>query len=111
MHAFVYFSLWQAAVQRFKDQKLIHKRYVMHLLISCKNYFEALPSLLDLSVPQVGPDAESKPRFTVCGDTHGQFYDVLNIFKINGYPSSNVSVTFVFEFQAVSIFFFRIDYL
>jgi len=78
-----------AAIQRFKDQKLIHKRYVMHLLISCKNYFESLPSLLELNVPQVGPDGDSKPRFTVCGDTHGQFYDVLNIFKINGYPSSN----------------------
>jgi serine/threonine-protein phosphatase 5 len=80
-----------AAVQAFKDQKLIHKRYVARLLIHCKKYFQSLPSLTEITLPDQH-DEESKidhaPRITVCGDTHGQFYDVLNIFKINGYPSS-----------------------
>jgi len=78
-----------AAVQAFKDQKLIHKRYVARLLIHCKRYFENLPSLTRISVPETcGEETKGdEPHVTVCGDTHGQFYDVLNIFALNGYPS------------------------
>ncbi|KAL7551640.1 hypothetical protein ACHAWF_014822 [Thalassiosira exigua] len=81
-----------AAMERFRDQKSIHKRYVARLLLACKRYYEALPSLLDVPIPDVGPDDDDptgEPRLTVCGDTHGQYYDVLNIFALNGHPSKN----------------------
>jgi len=78
-----------AAVERFRAQKTIHRRYVSRLLIACEKYFEALPSLMEIAVPSESPNHEpsAAPRVTVCGDTHGQFYDVLHIFEMNGYPS------------------------
>jgi len=39
-----------------------------------------LASLVDFNYPD---DIE----MTICGDTHGQFYDLVNIFKKNGNPS------------------------
>ena len=67
-------------------------RYVALLLISAKHYYQNIPSLLDIPIPDVGPledDSTVEPRLTVCGDTHGQYYDVMNIFAMNGLPSRN----------------------
>lgn len=80
-----------ASVECMKNQKNIHKRYVARLLLSCKRHFEAMNTLMEIPIPTEPPEAdnEAPPRLTVCGDTHGQFYDVLNIFEMNGYPSRN----------------------
>ena len=78
------------AIKGFKDGKVIHKRYVARLLISCKEYFESVSTLSEITIPDLGADGSpDSAHVTVCGDTHGQFYDVLNIFELNGFPSAS----------------------
>ena len=67
-------------MQWFKDQKTIHIKYLWKILRACKKLFASFPSLVDVPLSAGG-------QITVCGDTHGQFYDVLNLFSINGNPS------------------------
>lgn len=51
------------------------------LLQKAQEILQKQASLVDL-------DIACDSKITVCGDTHGQFYDLINIFKLNGYPSS-----------------------
>lgn len=81
-----------AAMDFMKDQQLIHKRYVARLLIACANFYSKEPTLMRIRLPtttQNNNNMMHEPRITVCGDTHGQFYDVLNIFQLNGLPSAS----------------------
>lgn len=58
-------------------------------MVAVKQYLMSQPSMVDISVPEGS-------KFTVCGDIHGQFYDLLNIFELNGEPSAdNPYVSFV----------------
>lgn len=67
-------------MQWYKDQKKLHKKYAYKILYDIDAYLRKQPSLIDISIPDDG-------KFTVCGDIHGQFYDLLNIFDKNGLPS------------------------
>ncbi|KAK4796797.1 hypothetical protein SAY86_029123 [Trapa natans] len=69
-------------MEDFRNQKSLHKRYAFHIVLQVREMLRILPSLVDVNVP------EGK-HFTVCGDVHGQFYDLLNIFEINGLPSED----------------------
>mmetsp|Transcript_24751 Transcript_24751/g.21936 ORF Transcript_24751/g.21936 Transcript_24751/m.21936 type:complete len:330 (-) Transcript_24751:183-1172(-) len=63
-----------------KDQKTMHKKHVWTLLFKVKEILKKHKALVDLEIP-------ADTEITVCGDTHGQYYDLLNIFKLNGNPS------------------------
>ena len=70
----------ESMIEGFKNQSLIHKKYAFVILSRVKQILEASPTIEEIDVP------EGK-HFTVCGDVHGQFFDLCNIFEINGRPS------------------------
>lgn len=62
-----------------QDQKL-HPRYLYEVLMRAKELFEQEPNLVKISL-------RDDQTLTICGDTHGQFFDVVKLFEINGLPS------------------------
>jgi serine/threonine-protein phosphatase 5 len=68
-------------MEYMKKQKVLNKKYLWILLMKIEKILKALPTLVEVDVP-------SDKEFTVCGDTHGQYYDLLNIFNLNGNPST-----------------------
>uniref|UniRef100_A0A2P2I2P8 protein-serine/threonine phosphatase n=3 Tax=Hirondellea gigas TaxID=1518452 RepID=A0A2P2I2P8_9CRUS len=69
-------------MEHYKEERKLHKKYAYKILLDIKVYFEQQPTLVDVSIPD-------DSKFTVCGDIHGQFYDLMNIFKLNGLPSTS----------------------
>eukprot|EP00303_Exanthemachrysis_gayraliae_P008176 CAMPEP_0206010504 /NCGR_PEP_ID=MMETSP1464-20131121/11770_1 /ASSEMBLY_ACC=CAM_ASM_001124 /TAXON_ID=119497 /ORGANISM="Exanthemachrysis gayraliae, Strain RCC1523" /LENGTH=487 /DNA_ID=CAMNT_0053384131 /DNA_START=1 /DNA_END=1464 /DNA_ORIENTATION=+ len=71
----------QELAEHLRAQKSLHKKYVYQILRRAKEVLRALPAVFDAPVP-------AGTSFSVCGDTHGQYYDLLNIFAINGWPGT-----------------------
>lgn len=82
----------QQCMAYMQSQKTIAKRVVVQVLLAAIEMLKALPTLLELSIPE--GEGLTTPAFTVCGDTHGQFYDLLNIFALNGLPSAGNAYLF-----------------
>ncbi|CRH00804.1 serine/threonine protein phosphatase 5, putative [Plasmodium relictum] len=72
------------------NQKL-NKKCVCAIVLDVINLLKELPTLVYLNL-------QSDETLTICGDVHGQFYDLLNIMNINGYPSENNSYLFNGDF-------------
>lgn len=69
-----------AMLEEFKEQRVIHKRFAFEIIMKAQELLKAMPTLVDVPVPE-------GTHFTVCGDVHGQYYDLLRIWELNGMPS------------------------
>lgn len=78
-------------IQRFKDGKKLHRKYVYQIVLAVKEIVHAEATMVEVEVPE-------GETMTVCGDTHGQFFDLLNIFKLNGSPSDTHAYLFNGDF-------------
>ncbi|XP_951772.1 serine/threonine protein phosphatase, putative [Theileria annulata] len=69
----------------------IHKKYVCMIILEVIKIIREYESVVDLNIYPCD-------ELTVCGDIHGQFYDLLNIFSINGEPTDENSYLFNGDF-------------
>jgi serine/threonine-protein phosphatase 5 len=76
----------------FRNQKKLHLKYAVMLLLQAKRLFDEMPNVVDVPVA-------SGTRITVCGDVHGQYYDLADsIFNENGIPSKENPYVFNGDF-------------
>ena len=66
-------------IDLFRSERTLHPRYAAEIILAAYRTLREVPTLVDITVP------EGK-RITICGDLHGQFYDLLHIFELNGLP-------------------------
>ena len=74
-----------------RDQKNLHRKYATMIIQKATEIFEAADSLVHIPLDDL-------EEITVCGDIHGQYYDLMNIFKINGSPSEENPYVFNGDF-------------
>jgi len=74
-------AAWVVSLMEWqKDRKVLHKKYALMILKKATEIFDSVDTLVNVHL-------EDLEEITVCGDVHGQYYDLLNIFQINGNPS------------------------
>ncbi|PGH10142.1 hypothetical protein AJ80_07593 [Polytolypa hystricis UAMH7299] len=78
-------------IKRFKDGKKIAKKYAFQIVEAAKNIVYDEATMVEVQV-------DKGTKLTVCGDTHGQYFDLLEIFRLNGYPSDTHAYLFNGDF-------------
>lgn len=84
-------NLIDSLINYFKQGKTLHKRVLWDLILTTMELFKKEQSLVDVDIPD-------NTHVTVFGDTHGQFYDLINLLEMAGGPSENHSLLFNGDF-------------
>lgn len=85
-------------IKRFKEGGKLPKKHVFAIIAKVHQILKQEASMVEVSIPH--PDIPSEyssdevvlpngKKVTVVGDTHGQFYDVLNLFSRFGHVSDD----------------------
>uniref|UniRef100_A0A8D2PT32 Serine/threonine-protein phosphatase n=1 Tax=Zosterops lateralis melanops TaxID=1220523 RepID=A0A8D2PT32_ZOSLA len=80
-----------ALLHAFRNEQLLHARYVLQLLSETRRVLKEMPNITHLST------SYSKD-ITICGDLHGNLDDLLLIFYKNGLPSEQNRYVFNGDF-------------
>lgn len=78
-------------IERFKTGKKLHKKYVFQIILAVKQLVYDEPTMVETHI-------EEGHKLTVCGDTHGQYFDLLEIFRLNGFPTAEHAYLFNGDF-------------
>ena len=76
---------------RFKNGKKLPRKYVFQIIKAVRDIVYEEPTMVEVGV-------DKGTTMTVCGDTHGQFFDLLEIFRLNGFPSDDHAYLFNGDF-------------
>ncbi|KAK5064660.1 hypothetical protein LTR84_000494 [Exophiala bonariae] len=78
-------------IERFKNGKKIHKKYVFQIIKAVRDIVYDENTMVEMEV-------EPGTQLTICGDTHGQYFDLLEIFRLSGFPTEKHSYLFNGDF-------------
>ncbi|KAK8861195.1 hypothetical protein IAR55_002014 [Kwoniella newhampshirensis] len=77
----------EGMVESFKKGGKVSKRVAWEIILGCKDVVEKEKSLVEVTIPE-GVTCD------VIGDTHGQFFDVVNLLSLTTRPSENHYMVF-----------------
>lgn len=78
-------------IERFKTGKKLHRKYVFQIVKAVKDIVYDEATMVETGV-------DEGTTLTVCGDTHGQYFDLMELFRLNGFPSDTHAYLFNGDF-------------
>eukprot|EP00485_Elphidium_margaritaceum_P010617 CAMPEP_0202694504 /NCGR_PEP_ID=MMETSP1385-20130828/8351_1 /ASSEMBLY_ACC=CAM_ASM_000861 /TAXON_ID=933848 /ORGANISM="Elphidium margaritaceum" /LENGTH=529 /DNA_ID=CAMNT_0049350367 /DNA_START=35 /DNA_END=1624 /DNA_ORIENTATION=- len=83
-----------------RSGKTLHIRYVLIIMLEALKLFKNMKNVefFELDEDDHKDNTAARNTVTICGDIHGQYYDYLHIFALNGMPSTRNAYLFNGDF-------------